>query len=147
MIVAVNMSKEVNDYFKGYNLDQVVDTLLDIYDFTTLPQISGKREVERKVNVSNELYINLYNTLGPRSKKVSLGRLLEFAYNMDVLRLPRFEDMRKSTVPNQHNPVPSLLNKAYRTLLDAQRYDNSEELKAITNLLYNYKEVMNGISE
>lgn len=136
MIVNVNMSREVYEYFKEYDLSLVADTLLEMYDFTNLPQKQGSRDVERKVNVSNETYINLYNTLGPRSKKISLGRLFEFAYNMDVLSLPRFETMKTK---GSNNPTLSLLDKAYRALLTAQKYDRSVELQSITSVLYEYK--------
>lgn len=139
MIVNVNMSREVYDYFKGHDLSLVADTLLEMYDFTNLPQRQGPREVERKVNVSNESYIHLYNTLGARSKKLSLGRLFEFGYNMDVLSLPRFNTMR---VYEKDDPTLSLVTKAYTSLLMAQKYDKSPELAEITRLVYSYKEVL-----
>lgn len=142
MIVNVNMSKEVYEYFKDHDLSKVADRLMEMYDFTNLPQITGKREVERKINVSNPMYLSLYETLGPRSKKISLGRLFEFGYNMDVLSLPRFEDMRIET---KDNPVPTLIDRAYRALLMAQKYDKSSELKELTNLVYNYREIVNAI--
>ena len=140
MIVNVNMSREVYDYFKGHDLSKVADALLEMYDFTNLPQRTGPREKEVKVNISNEYYISLYNTLGPRSKKISLGRLFEFAYNMDVLALPRFESMR---VEDQHdNPTYSLVDRAYRALLTAQKYDKTPELRQLTKLVYEYREAM-----
>lgn len=141
MIVNVNMSREVYDYFKGHDLSKVADALLEMYDFTNLPQRVGPREKEIKVNVSNEYYISLYNTLGPRSKKISLGRLFEFAYNMDVLALPRFESMRAE---DQHdNPTYSLVDRAYRALLTAQKYDKTPELRQLTKLVYEYREAIN----
>lgn len=141
MIVNVNMSREVYDYFKGHDLSKVADALLEMYDFTNLPQRTGPREKEVKVNISNEYYISLYNTLGPRSKKISLGRLFEFAYNMDVLALPRFESMRAE---DQHdNPTYSLVDRAYRALLTAQKYDKTPELRQLTKLVYEYREAVN----
>lgn len=137
MRVAVNMSREVYEYYKGHDLSLVADTLMEMYDFTNLPPICAPREVERVINVSNETYISLYNTLGPRSKKLSLGRLFAFGYNMNVLSLPRFQTMR--ITEQKDNPTISLLNKAYKTLLDAQKYDESEFLKDLTSLVYNYK--------
>lgn len=140
MLISVNMSLEVYNYFKEYDLSQIADTLLEMYDFTNLPQKSGPREKECRINVSNEYYISLYKSLGPRSKKVSLSRLFEFAYNMDVLALPRFESMHN---PDQSDdPTYSQINKAYKALLVAQKYDKSPELKEITNLVYNYMEVV-----
>ena len=141
MIVNVNMSREVYDYFKGHDLSKVTDALLEMYDFTNLPQRVGPREKEIKVNVSNEYYISLYKTLGPRSKKISLGRLFEFAYNMDVLSLSRFESMR---VEDQNdNPTYSLVDRAYRALLAAQKHDKTPELKELTRLVYEYREAIN----
>lgn len=141
MIVNVNMSREVYDYFKGHDLSKVADALLEMYDFTNLPQRVGPREKEIKVNVSNTYYISLYNTLGPRSKKLSLGRLFEFAYNMDVLALSRFESMRAE---NQNdNPTYSLVDRAYRALLAAQKHDKTPELKELTKLVYEYREAIN----
>lgn len=139
MLVNVNMSREVFEYFKEYDLSQVADTLLEMYDFTNLPQISGPREIERKVNVSNEMYISLYNTFGPRSKKISLGRLFAFGYEMDVLRLERFRNMK---IDVYNNPTLTLVDRAYRSLLDAQKYDKSAELKEVTQIVYAYREAI-----
>jgi hypothetical protein len=144
MVVNANLSKNVYDYYKGHDLSKVADTLLEMYDFTNLPQcairIDKSQRKECKINVSNEYYISLYETLGPRSKKLSLGRLFEFGYNMDVLALPRFESMR---VDNQNDdPTHSLIDRAYRALLLAQKYDTSEELKQLTKLIYNYREMV-----
>ena len=141
MIVNVNMSREVYGYFKGHNLSKIADALLEMYDFTNLPQRVGPREKEVRLNVSNEYYISLYKTLGPRSKKLSLGRLFEFAYNMDVLALPRFESMRAED--QNDNPTYSLVDRAYRALLAAQKYDNTPELKELTRLVYEYREAVN----
>jgi hypothetical protein len=135
------MSREVYDYFKGHDLSKVADALLEMYDFTNLPQRVGPREKEIKVNVSNEYYISLYNTLGPRSKKLSLGRLFEFAYNMDVLALSRFESMRAED--QNDNPTYSLVDRAYRALLAAQKHDKTLELKELTKLVYEYREAIN----
>ena len=141
MIINVNMSHEVYDYFKGHDLSKVADALLEMYDFTNLPQRTGPREKEVRINISNEYYISLYNTLGPRSKKISLGRLFEFAYNMDVLALSRFDAMRDTD--QRDDPTPSLIDRAYRALLTAQKYDQSEALRELTLLVYEYREVVN----
>lgn len=140
MIVNANMSREVYEYYKEYDLSKVADTLLELYDFTNLPQCAAKIDSQRKeckINVSNEYYISLYNTFGPRSKKLSLGRLFEYGYNMDVLSLSRFNEMK---VEVKDNPTASLVDKAYRALNLAQRYDTSEELRQLTRLVYEYRE-------
>lgn len=139
MRVALNMSKEVFNYFKNYDLSDVADCLLEQYDITVLPPTSGLREVERIVNVTDPTYIQLYNTVGPRSKKISLGRLFEFAYNSDVLANPHF---KIKPTKNRDNPATSLINSAYKSLLAAQKYEpNDEELKQITQLVYELREV------
>ena len=135
MLISVNLSKQVYEYFKGYDLSQVTDKLLDMYDFTSLPPITGERYKEVRINVTNELYLDLYERYGARSKKVSLSRLLEFAYTMDVLALPRFQVMRDQEL---ENPVPDLLEKAYRILCEARKYDDSPELNDITKLVRAY---------
>lgn len=140
MIVSLNMSREVYDYFKNYDLSDVANCLLEQYDITVLPPTSGQRDVERTVNITDPVYIQLYNAVGPRSKKVSLGRLFEFAYNMDVLANPYF---KVKPTKNKDNPAPSLVNSAYRTLLLAQKYEpDNKELKQITELVYELSEVM-----
>lgn len=136
MIVNANMSNEVYNYFKGYDMSLVADALIEMYDFTNLPQRTGPREKECKINVSNEYYISLYHTLGARSKKLSLGRLFEFAYNMDVLAMPRFHSMRK--VEKADDPTYALVFKAYRSLLAARAYDCSDELRELTEIVYEY---------
>lgn len=140
MRVSFNMSREVYDYFKDYDLSEIAETLLEMYDFTDLPPTSGRREIERTINVSNEFYIEQYRLFGPRSHKVSLGRLFEFAFNMNVLELPRFEIFKTNKVDD---PVPALLDKAYRSLLAATKHDTSSELKQVTKIVYSYKEVYN----
>ncbi len=142
MLVSFNMSREVFEYFKDFDLSDIANTLLEQYDFTALPPTSGRRDVERKVNITNPAYIALYNTLGPRSKKVSLGRLFEFAYNLDVLSLPYFK-----IKPTRHedNPAYTLIDRAYRALIEAQKYVDDEVLKDLTRITYQYKEkVKNG---
>lgn len=139
MIVSVNMAREVYEYFKDYNLSDVANTLLEQYDFTILPQTSGRRDVERKVNIVDPVYIALYNAVGPRSKKISLGRLFEFAYSMDVLGLPNF---RVKPSANTDNPVSSLVDRAYKSLLEAQKYSGDQVLKELTRAVYEYREVI-----
>jgi hypothetical protein len=137
MIVAVNMSRDTYEYFKNYNLSKLADSLLEIYDITTLPPIVGERAVERQINISNENYIHLYKTLGPRSKMVSLGRLFSFAHQMDVLATGQFkiyEDIKED------DPIPPLLEKAYKALAAAKKHSDDPFLEDIVSILYNYKE-------
>ena len=142
MLINVNMSMEVYDYFRNHDMSRVADTLLEMYDITNLPQKTGLREKECRLNISNAHYISLYNTFGPRSKKISLARLFEYAYNMDVLALPRFEEMRVRPDEYVDDPTYSLVDRAYRALLQAQKHDSSAELVQITNLVYQFKEAI-----
>lgn len=139
MIVSVNMSREIYEYYKDYDLSKVVDTLLEMFDFTMLPATQGKREVERRINVSNPAYIAMYRSVGPRSKKVSLGRVLSYGYELDVLSMSRFDELRR-TVTDYDNPTYSCLYNAYKHLLEAGKYDKSETLREITHIVYKYME-------
>lgn len=138
MIVSVNMSREVYDYFQGYDLSDVANCLLEQYDFTAMPPTSGIRDVERRLNITDPVYIRLYHTVGPRSKKVSLARLFEYAYHADVLANPSFAV--KPTI-NTDDPTYGLVNSAYNYLLRAKKYSDNKSLENITNLVYNLREV------
>ena len=139
MLINANLSMEAYEYFRGHDMSEVANTLLEMYDFTNLPPIQGGRGKEVKLNITNEYYLSLYVSHGARSKKVSLGRLFEFAYNMDVLAMPRFEQM-KVHADEIKSPVYSLVDRAYRALNQAQKYDDSELLRTITKFVYEYKE-------
>lgn len=139
IVVNVNMSKEVFEYFRNHDKSRVANALLEMYDFTNLPAVEGTRARECKITVENEMFISLYNTLGPRNKKVSLARLFEFAYNMDVLNLPRFKEMQ---IVLHEKPTYTLVDRAYKALLEAQKHDKSQELRELTNLVYSYRGVV-----
>ena len=146
MLVCVNFSREVYDYFKSYDLGAVADVLLDMYDFTNLPPVESKRYTEKRINVTNEAFISLYETLGPRNKKVSLARLFEFAYNMDVLVMPRFEILRTSAPELENKKVYlTLLSRAYRDLLSAEKISPSPALRVLIETLYTYKELAEAV--
>lgn len=140
MQVNVNFSREVYEYFKGYDLSGVANTLLDMYDFTNLPPTEGKRYTEKRLEITNEAFISLYEALGARNKKVSLARLFEFAYNMDVLSLQRFESLRLTT-PTQdpRHPTLAFVNRAYRSLLDAEKVMPNSEVRVLIDAVYAYK--------
>jgi hypothetical protein len=61
---------------------------------------------------------------------------------MDVLALPRFEELRVTDKDYTDNPTYQQVDKAYRALLAAQKYDTSEELHEITKIVYEYREVV-----
>lgn len=88
MRVAANMSKDVAEYYEGYNLDEIVNEMLCRYDITTLPSTSmrrGGQRVERVIDVTNEDFIVMKEHMPSRTKLLSLGRLLEYGYNIDIL--------------------------------------------------------------
>ena len=130
MQISVNMSQEVAEYFKNYDMDKVIDTLLDMYDFTNLPAVYRPRYTFKTVNVTNEAYLSLYNTLGPRNKKVSLSRLVEFAYDMDVLTLPRFEAFHTTSSVSKDKQLQLAVYDAYRSLLRGRKYCADENISA-----------------
>lgn len=125
IVVNVRMSKETLDYYSNYKLDDILNTLLDKYDVTTLPEMSkGHSEIQRKVSIYNEYYIKLYDLLGPKNKKVSLGRLLEFGKTVDILN-QNFV-LTKNVTSNQMR-ADICLKKAYKLLLEAYTYNNNLE--------------------
>lgn len=136
--VCANVSGEVAEYYKGYDINRVANALLEIFEFDNLPPMSGKREVEYRVIINNEFYENMYKTYGPRSKKVSLGRLFEFGMNMDVLKSEQFKAFKdENYLPPDLGQI--YLNRAYADLKKAQRYCQDERLKQIVEALRFYK--------
>ena len=136
--VCANVSGEVAEYYKGYDINRVANALLEIFEFDNLPPMSGKREVEYRVIINNEFYENMYKTYGPRSKKVSLGRLFEFGMNMDVLKSEQFKAFKdENYIPPDLGRV--YLNNAYAALKKAQRYYRDGELANIVEVLRLYR--------
>jgi len=138
MKITFNVTQEVYDYFSCYDMTQLVDNLLDIYDFTTLPEASPNKTKQVRCEVHNLTYIAMYNAVGPRSKKVSLARLLEFAFNMDICNNPDFTLL---PIKDKHNPVKALITKAYNLLVEAAKQDNSTDLNYAMRHLLALKEV------
>lgn len=139
MIVKVSFSKEVLSYFKNYDLDKICDLLLETFDITNLPPCELPRYTYRTINVNNENFISLSNSLGPWSKKLSLSRLFEFAYNLDFLSEGDYSSYLLSE--KSVNAAPSVnqqLDKIYRLLLEIKKYDSSEELQSIISMVYLY---------
>lgn len=103
MIINANLSKPVYEYYQGTDLSRVVDRLLDTIDITMLPvDISaGVRYKEVKLNVTNVYYLTLYKTFGPRSKKVSLSRLLTYGMSIDILQVDDFKSIPRELLADK----------------------------------------------
>lgn len=130
MRVTFNINREVADYFKDCNLDHLVHNLLDHYDIENLPQMSPSTDrVQREVTVTHPLYITLYKAFGPRSKKVSLGRLLEFAYNMDILTSN--PDICKRREPKEDNALENAIKRFRKNLRELVELSNIETITQI----------------
>lgn len=134
--VCANVSREVAEYYKGCDIDGVVNTLLETFEFDRLPQMTGEREIELRVTVDNELYEEMYRKYGSRSKKVSLGRLLEFGMNMDVLNSDGFKIFKIEKPEIDYGLFYT--KKAVRALKMATKYDNSEILSTALEALKIY---------
>ena len=94
MIMSVTLTRDMNDYYKAKNLDIIVATLLQRYDITTLPQVTGEGRYVRKVEVKDPAYIALCGFYGTKSPKVSLSRLLFFGMCQDVCATLSAEELR-----------------------------------------------------
>jgi hypothetical protein len=57
---------------------------------------------------------------------------------MDVLSSP---DFSVEPTKNEDSPVPQLLNKAYRALLEAQQYTDNLIIKELTKMINDLKTV------
>ena len=134
--VCANVSREVADYYKNCNINDVVNTLLETFEFDRLPQMAGEREIELRVTVDNELYEEMYHKYGSRSKKVSLGRLLEFGMNMDVLNSDGFKIFKVKKPEIDYGLFYT--KKAARALKMAMKYDDSEILSTAFEALEVY---------
>lgn len=134
--VCANVSREVAEYYKGCDIDDIVNTLLETFEFDRLPQMTGEREAELRVTVDNELYEEMYRKYGSRSKKVSLGRLLEFGMNMDVLNSEGFKIFKVEKPEIDYGLLYT--KKAARALKMATKYDDSEILSTALEALKVY---------
>lgn len=141
MKICANVPKEVAEYYQNYDLNKVIDILLEQYDITTLPAVDkvekGKR-VQLILDVTNEEYIAIYNFYGPRSTKISLARLLDFGYNMLVLDNIKFDDAKVQS--NRKQNLDSNIVKALEYLnMEYASYKNNI-IKQVIDILEQYKE-------
>lgn len=149
MRICANVPKEVADYYQHYDLNKVVDILLDTYDITTLPPIDksnqGKR-VQLTIDITNEEYIAMYNFYGSRSVKISIARLLDFGYNMLILDNNVFESAikkQKSVKTNdENNMIEYYLKQALSYINNAYKINKDEQLESIAIILNNYTELI-----
>lgn len=141
MKVCANVPKEVAEYYQNYDLNKVVDILLEQYDITTLPAVDkvekGKR-VQLILDITNEEYIATYNFYGPRSTKISLARLLDFGYNMLVLDNIKFDDAKVQS--NRKQNLDSNIVKALEYLNMEYALYKNDIIKQVIDILEQYKE-------
>lgn len=149
MKVCANVSKEVADYYKNYDLDKVVDIMLGIYDITTLPPVdksARSKRVQLTIDITNEEYISLYKFYGSRSVKISIARLLDFGYNMLVLDNIAFEFARKKVTDE-----PVELNQDYNIVKALEylqmEYDLHKNIivKQTIDILKQYRKIYNEV--
>lgn len=143
MRISANVNEEVYEYFKDCDFDLLVDLLLDSYDHTNLPPMTGKRYKELLINVTDPYYLEYYKKVGPRSPHVSLGRLLESAYDNKVLSVPKFQqtirEQSDTSDPSPLSDVISLVNRAVNLIVKMRRIDpEATELLEIIELLEQY---------
>lgn len=118
MLINVNMSEETFAYFKGYDLSAVANLLLENLDIMSMPQTSGKLSVVRKVEVTNPDYLAMVQHYGPRSHRLSLARLFEYAAINDILASVAASPDDLPVVEKSYN-IPAILSRAYQALREA----------------------------
>lgn len=141
MTLTVNMSEDTYNYYKGYDLSNVIDILLDMYDITQLPDIEKTEKLTKqvKVFVQNENYIAMRSVYGARSRRMSLARLLVFGKEMDVKQFGRFKELHAAK--SQLSPETEALSElktAYKHLLMANSLTSSSVLKDFCEVLSGY---------
>lgn len=136
MVINVMISEEVYTYFAPYDLSKITDLLIDMYEIETLPQIATPTTKQVRLDITNPLYILLYNTFGPRSKKVSIGRLLDFAYNLDILSLkPELATFTREYSEPTPITADTHIAKAIEHLVKAMRIEPREIIKIVLEAL------------
>lgn len=118
MLLNVNMSEETFAYFKGYDLSAVANLLLENLDITSMPQTSGKLSVVRKVEITNPDYLAMVKHYGPRSHRLSLARLFEYAAINDILSSVAVSPDDLPVIEKSYN-IPAILSRAYQALREA----------------------------
>lgn len=136
--IRVNFSLQTFEYFKDYNLGEVADYLLSTLEYLSLPDYGGKRDVVRDVTVTNQEYIHLRNTLGSKSHKLSLSRLFEYAYNIDILASPLFSP--RPQVMRSNQSLAQALRRAYNALDAAVKYLNGSPYE-------HYEQIIKGLRQ
>lgn len=133
MIVVANLNKEVYEYFEGYDLSAIANYLMEIYDFTALPATTGDRYKEVRVEVTHPLYITMYRALGPRSNKVSLARLFEFAYHLDIKYTHDLSEFTQEAP--QPVDISQQLSRAKSALRRAWKETSDEDIKDVIGII------------
>lgn len=91
MRVNVIFNQETFEYWQEYDLSVAADVLLSIYDITAIPEMPAvQRDFSRKIDIYDEVYVDLIEKRGARSKKLSISRLFQFGYECDVLSSDEF---------------------------------------------------------
>ena len=129
IVVRANMAQEVFNYFKHLDLNKLCDALLEKYDFMNLPLYSGTRDIVKNITITNETFIVMYNALGPRSNKLSISRLLEYAYLQEVL--DDYEWVIQIPVTDgksNRQQAGARVSTAYNILLDACKLVPEDEI-------------------
>lgn len=139
MKVCANVNKDVANYYKDYDLSEVIDILLSMYDITTMPAVDKSNEsgrIQLQIDIINEEYLNLYKLYGPRSTKISLARLLDFGYNMLILDNEIFNSCRKSEQKTDDtSEVEYYLEQAKKNLKNAYNISKDDNIKNIYSIL------------
>lgn len=135
MRVSTHISREMKEYFAKYNLSGLVNKLLEEVSLMSLPDMTEPKECEVFLDIHSDIYFALRRNFGARSKLISLGKILEYAYKGDILSSGLYDDFRKDT----KKICNSYLVKARNSLLSAENLapnnTQKETISAIVGMI------------
>jgi len=124
MIVNAMVNEETLHYYRGYDIDHIVNIILNnLYweqDLTAYAKARGNKQI--RVNVMNRRYLELRELYGERSPKISLSRILEFARDTDFISSLDAMDIKVNKVTEEEDKRQHAiiyLSRAYANISDA----------------------------
>lgn len=152
--VTVSMTKETAEYYKQYLRSQqawttFVDKMLERYEIESLSPTEGEKYTQRTITITNPYFISLYNEFGPKSKKCSIARLLQFGKDIDIFAEEEFLAIKdKPLMSSAKSRKIAALTRVMKELIAAciiplPEYEKQEAfLKDIKDFVYTYRAIL-----
>lgn len=149
MILSVYLHKDKVDVLKMFDSDlsQAINKMLDAadqgyFDVEDKPECESRDGASRyNVNVTNESYLQLLQTFGVKSKRVSLRRLIYWFVDNEIYNELGWEvcDGHNNADKDKYNKkVDKIIGETEKLLFSSTNYE-TEIVQEILNLLYNLR--------